>query len=62
MSKDQPNAPEGGGKGGGVEGTNIFMCPECDEEHAFPGYKPGEPLMCPKCEAKWIVKSKWPVK
>jgi hypothetical protein len=51
MAKDKPHAPEGGGKGGysGESGQNIFVCPECDEEHAFPGHKPGEPLMCPKC-------------
>jgi uncharacterized paraquat-inducible protein A len=40
-----------GGKGGfsGEGESNIFQCPECDAEHAFPGHKPGEPLMCPKC-------------
>jgi hypothetical protein len=60
MAKDKPHAPEVGGKGGfsAEEGQNIFVCPECDEEHAFPGHKPGEPLMCPKCaipmKAKYV--------
>jgi hypothetical protein len=60
VAKDKPHAPEVGGKGGfsGEEGQNIFVCPECDEEHAFPGHKPGEPLMCPKCaipmKAKYV--------
>lgn len=60
MAKDKPHAPEVGGKGGfsGEAGQNIFVCPECDEEHAFPGHKPGEPLMCPKCavpmKAKYV--------
>ena len=60
MTKDKPHAPELGGKGGfsGEEGTNVFMCPECDAEHAFPGHKKGEPLMCPKCaiplKAKYV--------
>lgn len=51
MTKDKPHEMETGGKGGfsAEEGSNIFVCPECDEEHAFPGHKPGEPLMCPKC-------------
>lgn len=51
MTKDKLHAMEFGGRGGfsGEEGLNIFMCPECDEEHAFPGRKPGEPLMCPIC-------------
>jgi uncharacterized paraquat-inducible protein A len=49
---DKPAHGEVGGKGGtGFEESaeNLFTCPECDEEHAFPGHKPGEPLMCPKC-------------
>ena len=51
MTKDKPQAPEMGGKGGSGVGTgsDLFMCPECKEEHAFPGHKKGEPLMCPKC-------------
>jgi predicted RNA-binding Zn-ribbon protein involved in translation (DUF1610 family) len=51
MTKDKPHDMETGGKGGfsSEEGANIFQCPECSEEHAFPGHKPGEPLMCPKC-------------
>lgn len=56
---DKPQE-EWGGKGGSGDVTgceNIFVCPECDEEHAFP-HKPGEPLMCPKCaiplKAKYV--------
>ena len=51
MTKDKPHDMEVGGKGGfsGEEGANIFQCPECTAEHAFPGHKEGEPLMCPKC-------------
>ena len=47
----KPKAPEMGGRGGsGAEaGVKLFTCPECNEEHAFPGRKQGEPLMCPKC-------------
>lgn len=51
MTKDKPQE-EWGGKGGSGDvraEENIFMCPECTEEHAFPGHKPGDPLMCPKC-------------
>jgi hypothetical protein len=29
---------------------NFFVFPECDAEHAFPGHKPGEPLMWTKCD------------
>uniref|UniRef100_A0A7C3Z3Z2 Uncharacterized protein n=1 Tax=Desulfobacca acetoxidans TaxID=60893 RepID=A0A7C3Z3Z2_9BACT len=61
MAKDKPHAPEMGGKGGfsGEEGyTNLFQCPECKEEQAFPGHKKGEPVMCPKCaipmKAKYV--------
>jgi uncharacterized paraquat-inducible protein A len=49
---DKPAHGEVGGKGGtGFEegAESLFVCPECDAEHAFPGHKPGEPLMCPKC-------------
>jgi hypothetical protein len=52
MTKDKAQTSELGGKGGtGFETgkENIFVCPECDAEHAFPGHKKGEPLMCPKC-------------
>jgi rubrerythrin len=53
MSADKPKAPgsEMGGKGGfhGEEGGNIFSCPECDYEHAFPGQDPNKPPQCPKC-------------
>ncbi len=53
MAKGKPELPEVGGKGGsgygGEEALNVFMCPECNEESAFPGHKKGEPLMCPKC-------------
>ena len=51
MTKDKPHAGELGGKGGfsGESGVNIFTCPECDVEHAFPGIKPGETPQCPKC-------------
>jgi hypothetical protein len=52
---------EFGGKGGSgdVAGSeNLFVCPECTAEHAFPGHKPGDPLMCPKCaipmKAKYV--------
>ena len=58
---DKPPPGEVGGKGGTgfeQEGSNLFVCPECDAEHAFPGHKPGEPLMCPKCaipmKAKYV--------
>ncbi len=36
---DKPHAPEVGGKGGfsGEGEANLFQCPECDAEHAFPG-------------------------
>jgi uncharacterized paraquat-inducible protein A len=58
MSKPQE---EFGGKGGSgdVRGDeNLFVCPECDAEHAFPGHKPGDKLMCPKCaiplKAKYV--------
>jgi uncharacterized paraquat-inducible protein A len=49
---EKPPHGEVGGKGGtGFEegASNLFVCPECDAEHAFPGHKKGEPLMCPKC-------------
>ena len=51
MAKDKPPAEELGGKSGfsGESGVNIFTCPECDAEHAFPGMKPGETPQCPKC-------------
>jgi len=51
MTKDKPHDMETGGKGGfsGEGGSNIFTCPECDAEHAFPGHKPGETPQCPKC-------------
>jgi len=52
MTHHKHEAPEMGGKGGSGVSTgkeNLFMCPECNEEHAFPGHKKGEPLMCPKC-------------
>ena len=58
---DKPSHGEFGGKGGTgfeKEDANIFMCPECDAEHTFPGHKPGDPLMCPKCaiplKAKYV--------
>jgi len=58
---EKPPHGEFGGKGGTgyeKEVANIFTCPECDAEHAFPGHKPGEPLMCPKCaipmKAKYV--------
>jgi len=48
---DKPPFEEMGGKGGfhGGEGTNIFFCPECNKEKAFPGQKPDEKPMCPVC-------------
>jgi hypothetical protein len=51
MTKEKTHAMEFGGRGGfsAEEVLNIFTGPECDEAHAFPGRKPGEPLMCPKC-------------
>jgi hypothetical protein len=37
---------------------NLFVCPACNAEHAFPGQKPGEPLKCPVCaipmKAKYV--------
>ena len=59
---DKPKSQEEfGGKGGSGDVTgkeNLFVCPECDAEHAFPGHKTGEPLMCPKCaipmKAKYV--------
>lgn len=41
---------EFGGKGGSGDVTgeeNLFVCPECTAERAFPGIKPGEPPKCP---------------
>jgi len=37
---------------------NFWTCPEGDAGQAFPGHKPGDPLMCPKCaiplKAKYV--------
>jgi uncharacterized paraquat-inducible protein A len=27
----------------------FFICPRCNSEHAVPGEKSGEELLCPKC-------------
>ena len=61
---DKPKSPDAGGemggKGGfhGEEGSNLFTCPECDYEHAFPGQSKDEPPQCPKCaiplKAKYV--------
>jgi hypothetical protein len=59
--KSKGSGPEWGGKGGfsGESGTNIFTCPECNAEQAFPGAKAGDKPQCPKCaipmKAKYVV-------
>ena len=60
MTKDKPQAGELGGKGGfsGDSGVNIFTCPVCGLEHAFPAIKPGETPQCPKCAV--LLKAKYP--
>jgi hypothetical protein len=58
--KDQQIAGEWGGKGGfsGESGVNIFICPECTADKAFPGMQPGEQPQCPVCaipmKAKYV--------
>jgi hypothetical protein len=53
-------AGEWGGKGGfsGESGVNIFTCPECTADKAFPGMQPGEEPQCPICaipmKAKYV--------
>ena len=49
--KGKGSGPEWGGKGGfsGESGANIFTCPECNAEQAFPGMKKGEKPQCTKC-------------
>lgn len=58
MTKPQEEFGGKGGSGDVREAENIFICPECNAEHAFPGHKEGEPLMCPKCaipmKAKYV--------
>lgn len=53
-------AGEWGGKGGfsGESNSNLFSCPECNADQAFPGMKPDEQPQCPKCaipmKAKYV--------
>lgn len=62
MAAERPPSMGGemGGKGGfhGEEGGNIFTCPECNAEQAFPGQKEGQEPQCPKCaipmKAKYV--------
>lgn len=59
--KSKDSGMEWGGKGGftGQSGANLFTCPECNAEQAFPGAKQGETPQCPKCaipmKSKYIV-------
>ena len=36
----------------------IFICPLCDTEHAVPGQKSGEEMLCPKCVVPLKAKQK----
>jgi hypothetical protein len=54
---EKPHAPEMGGKGGfSGEESDIFVCPACNMEKAFPGQKPGEPPQCPMCAVSMKMK------